>query len=181
LGLSLAWRALRLGRAPREWPVLVLGLLVGLTPYLHIVWADTHGAKGNFLHHADKVFFPETGVPTGAFASPWFRLKWLVAGMNGLPNGAPRLTSPWDLARTMVWSTPPTILFEMGPIAAALAVPGFLAFRRENRGEAWRILFLVAASYLFTAEITAWPLMPLFLLFAMAPVSLVAARGLSRI
>jgi len=181
LGLSLAWRALRLGRAVREWPMLVLGLLVGLTPYLHIVWADVHHARVNFLHHADKVFFPDDATPTGAFASPWYRLKWLVTGMNGLPNAGPSLIGARELLSRAVWSTPPVILFEIGPLAALCVIPGFGAFLRENRGEAWRIVFLVAASYLFSIEVTYGPLLPLFLLFSLAPLSLLAARGLQRI
>jgi hypothetical protein len=179
LGLSLAWRSLRLGRALREWPLLVLGLVLGLTPYLHIVWADTHGAPVNYLHHVDKVFFPETAVPTGRFASPWFRLLWLVTGLNDAPGASPRFV-PWNVLRTMVGSTPLVILFELGPIATALLVPGFLAFRRENPAEADRIVWLGAASFGFSVLIVHGSLLPLFLLFALAPWSLLAARGLQR-
>ena len=179
LGLSLAWRAFRLGRAVREWPLLVLGLVIGLTPYLHIVWADTHGAAVNYLHHADKVFFPETGVPTGRFASPWYRLLWLTTGMNQAPGASSHL-GLWNVVRTFVWSTPLLILFELGPIGAALIVPGFFAFRLENRGEADRIAWLAAASLLFSLLIVSGSLLALFMLFALAPLSLLAARGLQR-
>jgi len=180
LGLSLAWRALRSRRALREWPVLVLAFAVGLTPYLHIVWADTHGTPVNFLVHADKVFFPETGVPTGPFASPWYRLWWLLTGRNDLP-GAPSPIVPWNVLRTLVWSPPLIVLFELGPLATLLAIPGFLAFRRENRVEADRIAVLAAASLAFSVTVVAGSLLPLFMFYAMAPVSLLIGRGLAAV
>lgn len=180
LGLSLAWRAWRLGRAWSEWPLLVLGLGVGLLPYLHIPLADQRDVPMNYLRLADHVLFPETGVPTGAFASPAHRLWWLVTGMNDAP-GSPAHLRLWGSVRTMFWSTPPLVLFETGPLAAALAIPGFLAFRRERRDDAMRLALLVAASYLFSIAIVSGPLLPLFLLFALAPVSLLAARGLQRV
>ena len=180
LGLSLAWRVLRLRRAWREWPLLVLGLLVGLLPYLHIPFADQRDVPMNYLRLADRVLFPETGVPTGAFSEPWYRSWWLIAGLTEAPGVAPSF-QVWNVLRTMVWSTPPVVLFEMGPVAALLAIPGFLAFRSERRDEAHRITLLVAASYLFSVVIVSGPLLPIFLLFALAPVSLLAARGLQRV
>ena len=179
LGLSLAWRASRVGRTLREWPVLVLGLVIGLTPYLHIVWADTHGAPVDYLHHADKVFFPETAVPTGRFASPWYRLLWLLTARNQAP-GATSHIEPSNVLRNIVWSTPLTVLFELGPIATVLLLPGFLAFRRENRVEADRIALMAAASFLFSVMIVSGSMLQLFLLFALAPLSLLAALGLQR-
>ncbi len=180
LGLSLAWRSLRRRRVLREWPVLLLGFTLGLTPYLHIPWTDTHRDSVNFLHHMDHVLFPETGVPTGAFASPWYRLEWLVTGRNEVP-GAHLAVTAWNVLRTVVWWTPLVVLFELGPIAALLAVPGFLAFRRDNPLEAHRVAVLVAASLAFTVSVTFGPLLPLFLVFAMGPVSLLVARGLERL
>jgi hypothetical protein len=180
LGLSLAWQALRGGRALREWPVLAALFVLGLAPYLHIVWTDTHrdaAMNYNYLKHVDQVLFPETGVPTGAFASPAYRLGWLVLGRNEIP-GVHSPFHAWNTLRTLVWSTPLVLLFELGPPAALLAIRGFLAFRREDRGEADRIAWLAAASLAFSVAVTSGPLLGLFLLFALGPVGLLAARGL---
>src|SRR5262245_23878754 len=84
VGLVLAWRVPRPGAAgsmPRvsaaSWVMdeisLLAVFLLGLSPYLYLVWADTHRQGLDYLHLVEIVQWPVSPVPE-TFRSPLARL-----------------------------------------------------------------------------------------------------------
>ncbi|MBI5169033.1 MAG: DUF2723 domain-containing protein [Candidatus Eisenbacteria bacterium] len=177
LGLALAWAAWREGRTWPEWPALVGAFVLGLTPYLYLVWADHVNLGFDYLDYVDHIFYPGTGVPDARLDGAFERLRWLVFGRNLLP-GSPMEFHPGDLLRAIRKHSVPVGLFELGLPATALVVPGFVRMFRLDAGQALRMLVLTVATLLLAAQVSFGGLFALFLLFPLALVSLLAALGL---
>ena len=177
LGLALAWRALRAGRAWPEWPLLAGGFLLGLTPYLSIPFADAHRTGLDVLRHVDWGFFPGTGVPVGVLDTPWKRLLWVITGRDLAPGIHGGLhAGVW--IRTIVDGGARVVLFETGPILPFLAFAGGVLAWRASRSEAARELTMVAATVAFVGANQGGPLFAVLLLPALAIVALLGARAL---
>ena len=177
LGLVLAWGAWRERRVWPEWALLPALFVLGLTPYLYLVWADHVNLGFDYLRYVDRTFYPGTGVPDEALDSPFERLRWLVFGRNLLP-GSPMEFHPGDLLRASWKHSIPVGLFELGLPVTALLVPGLVRLWRLGRGEALRMLAVVAGTLLLSAQVSFGGLFALFLLFPLALLSIVAALGL---
>lgn len=177
LGLVLAWAAWREGRTWPEWPALVGAFVLGLTPYLYLVWADRVNLGFDYLDYVDHIFYPGTGVPDARLDGAFERLRWLVFGRNLLP-GTPMEFHPGDLLRAIQKHCEPVVLFELGVPVTALVVPGFVRLWRLDSGAAIRVFAIVAASLLLAAQVSFGGLFALFLLFPLALLSLLAALGI---
>ncbi len=177
LGLALAWAAWREGRTWPEWPALVGAFVLGLTPYLYLVWADHVNLGFDYLDYVDHIFYPGTGVPDAHLDGAFERLRWLVFGRNLLP-GSPMEFHPGDLLRAIRKHSLPVGLFELGLPVTALVVPGLVRMFRSDAGQAARLVALVAATLVLAAQVSFGGLFALFLLFPLALASLAAALGL---
>ncbi|MBK7368759.1 MAG: DUF2723 domain-containing protein [Candidatus Eisenbacteria bacterium] len=177
LGLVLAWAAWREGRTWPEWPALVGAFVLGLTPYLYLVWADRVNLGFDYLDYVDHIFYPGTGVPDARLDGAFERLRWLVFGRNLLP-GTPMEFHPGDLLRAIRKHCEPVVLFELGLPVTALVLPGFVRLWRLDSGAAIRVFAIVAASLLLAAQVSFGGLFALFLLFPLALLSLLAALGI---
>src|SRR5258706_6567070 len=169
LGLALAWHVFR-ARPPagRELALLLGAFLLGLTPYLYLVWADTRPFPYDYLKLVDLVNNP-LGRPMPSFDSPWERVAWLVTGRNHFP------AQPLVLPRLAILPRPLRalgilFLFELGPVALPLLVIGFFRQLGRDAGLALLLALAGAASLGFTALIAAGAMVHIFLL----PATLVA-------
>lgn len=177
LGLVLAWAAWREGRTWPEWPALAGAFVLGLTPYLYLVWADRVNLGFDYLDYVDHIFYPGTGVPDARLDGAFERLCWLVFGRNLLP-GTPMEFHPGDLLRAIRRHSEPVVLFELGVPVTALVVPGFVRLWRLDAGAAFRMGAVIATSLLLAAQVSFGGLFALFLLFPLALFSLLAALGI---
>lgn len=163
LGLALAWRVARTRPAPIPALIALLGaFLLGLTPYLYLVWADTRNFAYDYLRVVSYATNP-SGVPDPHFDTPWKRVAWLVTGRNQYP---PQRLVPAPLyAFHRIFRCGALLtLFELGPIAAFATVEGF--FRRLSRdpGTALLLAGVGGLSLLFTAAFAAGPITHIFFL-----------------
>lgn len=177
LGTALAWVAFRARRAWPEWPQLAGAFVLGLTPYLYLVYADRVNLGFDYLDYVDHIFFPATGVPDASFDDAWERLRWLVFGRNLLPGSVMEF-HPGDLLRASWKHSIPVGLFELGLPVVALVVPGLLRLARRDAGEVGRWIAIVGCSLALAAQVSFGGLFALFLLFPLALLSLAGALGL---
>lgn len=187
-GLALAWREGRRGlsggagtpagsptRAAVGLALLLGAFLLGLTPYLLLVWMDAHGVPANFLdlvRHAASIM----GVDHPPLDTPWQRVWWLVTGRNVYPP-LPVEHHPRSIFYGLVDGSALLCLFELGPVAAALAALGFARRWRRDRSLAALLAAAIVATLAFAAVITRGAMLDLFLLPATALGTLLAADG----
>lgn len=178
LGLTLAWRAARAGRAWPEWLLLAGAFALGLTPYLEIPLADARRIGLDVLRHVDWGFFPGTGVPVGVLDTPWKRLLWVITGRDLAP-GAHGGFHAGQWVRTIVDGGARVVLFETGPLLPLLAAAGAVVAWRAARAETGRQLAIVFASVAFVGANQGGPLFPVLLMPVLAIVALFGARALA--
>jgi hypothetical protein len=163
-GLVLAWRVPRTSRA---WLLDELALLLafglGLTPYLYVIWADTHRVGLDYLHLVDVVQWP-TAPAAPDFRTPVQRLWWLLTSRNTYPP-MKFVLDVRLIARNVSDTGCLLTLFELGPIALVLAIFGF---RRRSAGphasEARFLLALAAASVAFSLLTGGYMILSVFLI-----------------
>jgi hypothetical protein len=170
-GLVLAWRVPRTGRAwLADELALLLAFLLGLAPYLYVVWADTHRLGLDYLHLVDLVQWPTKPVPE-EFRSPLSRLWWLLTSRNTYPS-MKFVLNVRLIAKNVSDTGCLLALFELGPIALVLAMIGF---RRRTRlpvgrdagpqaSEARFLLALAAASVAFSLLTGGYMILSVFLI-----------------
>lgn len=176
-GLALAWHVFR-SRPPalRELAALLGAFLLGLTPYLYLVWADTRNYPYDYLNVVALVSNP-LGRPLPSFDTPWERVAWLVTGRNYFPPRPFPVPQP-GMLRDVLRGAELVFLFELGPVALVLLVIGF--FRQLGRDAGLAILIAVAgaASAGFTAMFADRQLFPIFLLPAVFGATVFVAAGI---
>jgi len=178
LGIALAWDAFRHRGGLREVWVLPVACLAGCTPYFYTAWADANAVGQDYLRTVvDPAFFPATGVPDFHFNKEWQRLLWLLIGRNAVP-GSQESTSLYAVARNVYNGGARLMLFELGPVATLLLVPGLKRLWTRRPDEVARMVPLVVLSQLFAAHVVAGGMNAIFMLYALAPLALVAALGL---
>ena len=132
LGLALAWQVLVKHRE-RALPVLValLGAFVlGLTPYLYLVWADAHRLPLDYFRTADQASNP-LGRYDAVAPDPWPRLWHFLMGTGPFPPH-PLEVGPREVLRKLFVSVRIVSVYEWGPVGLGLALVGLVrGFRRE--------------------------------------------------
>ena len=180
-GLALAWRALA-DRAPQRLPALLATFGLGLAPFLYLAWADGRPYPYNYLRIVELVS-NQFVRRNPDFDTAWERAAWMVLGRNMYP------TEPVSLAlhsalRSLFRAGAAMVLFDPGPVAAALVPLGFARLARIDRPAAWTlagatVFSLVFASLMGVGNITTIFLMPCVLvatLFAGVGLDAVRAR-----
>jgi len=162
-GLVLAWRIPRTGIVWLADELALLAVfLLGLTPYLYLVWADTHHVGFDYLTLFETAFWPAAPVPE-AFRPPLARLWWLLTSRNDYP------ARPFEFSlRLMGKNVSDTsfllLLFELGPITAAMVATGIVARWREKSGEARLLVGLGLASIVFSVITSGYKILSVFLI-----------------
>ncbi len=176
LGLALANHVVR--TQPRRilaLAALLSAFLVGLAPYLYLVWADMQHYAFNYLRLVSQIHMPNG--PTADFDTPWKRVGWLIRG-RGL---YPPIAYPFSLrstARGVVRCFADLFLFELGPVAFPFVVLGFLRLRRVNEGAALVLAAVAAATLLFSGAIAPATHMGIFLLACTLACAILVAVGI---
>ena len=124
--------------------------LLGLTPYLYLVWVDSHHYVFDYLRLAGLAENPD--APPGTFDSPWKRVAWLIYSQDTYPPREFQLALK-PMLRSGLNAVGVMFFFELGPLAAPFVVVGFLRHLRRDRTIAWLIAAIAAASLLFTSVV----------------------------
>ncbi len=163
LGLTLAWHTARFQRPViPSLTLLLVVFLLGLTPYLYLVWADTRHYAYDYLRLVDLVHSP-SGARIPGFTSPWERVAWLVTGRNRFPV-IPFAFDPEATARNLLRSGTLLFLFELGPLALPFVLLGMFRGLLGEPRTAIPLVLTGASSLLFTAAIAGGGMTHLFLL-----------------
>jgi hypothetical protein len=179
-GLVLAWRIPRTGIVWLADELALLAVfLLGLTPYLYLVWADTHHVGFDYLTLFETAFWPAAPVPE-AFRPPLARLWWLLTSRNDYP------ARPFEFSlRLMGKNVSDTsfllLLFELGPVTAAMVATGIVARWREKSGEARLLVGLGLASIVFSVITSGYKILSVFLIPCYLVCAVFAGHGLDAV
>jgi hypothetical protein len=177
LGLLLAGEVLqRRTRVPLRLVLLASAFLVGLTPYLYVVWEDVHRAPMDYLRLVDLANWP-LGSPGPQFDTPWKRLLWLIVGRDQMPALGIGF-HPRTIASAVYNAGAPTVLFDLGPIASLLVLVGLARLGKLRPRDATLVAALVALTVLFAAAVDAQALFCIFLIPAYLLCGLLAGFAL---
>lgn len=183
-GLVLAWRVPRSGARWLLWLgdelALLAAFLLGLSPYLYLVWADQHRVGLDYLHLLDIVQWPVGPVPEW-FRSPLARVQWLITSRNEFP-AHPLTIGLRALAKNFSDTAFLLTLFELGPITAALVAVGVAArWRGPRAGETRLLLALAAAVIVFAVLLSGWKILSVFLIPCYLVCAVLAGYGLDAV
>jgi len=177
LGLALAWHVARMpGRAIPSLVALLGAFLLGLLPYLYILWADTHPVAYNYLHLVEVVQSP-LGRPLRGFETPLERLGWLITAQNTYP---PMHTAidPRVVARNLIVATIDLFAFELGPLALVFALIGAVGLWARRRSDVVILGLALALSLFFSTAIGNNAMMQIYLMPSVAVLALFTAAGI---
>jgi hypothetical protein len=176
-GLALAWSVLREGRSvPIRLAALAGSFLVGLSPYLVLVWLDVHGSAYSYLRLVEQAQFTGWSRLPADFATPLRRVLWLVTARNEYPP-VPLHVEPLRVARSAMFGFVNACLFELGPLLAALVPAGLLRAWRTRPGWGGLLTLAILASIAFSVITESGAMVPIFLLSGTLLMVLVAAYG----
>jgi len=179
-GLVLAWRVPRAGVLWIADELALLGtFLLGLSPYLYLLWADGHRIGFDYLDLVVAARWPVPPVPE-TFRSLAGRLWWLLASRNEYPP------KPFQMPLYMLGKNVSDIsfllsLFELGPITAAAVVAGIVARWRANSGETRLLLALGLASIVFSLFTSGYRILSVFLIPCYLVCAVFAGHGLDAV
>ncbi len=177
LGLTLAGLVVRTQRRPiLPLCALLAAFLIGLSPYLYLVWADVHHATMNYYQLVMQVQNPQ-GLPRADFDTPWKRLLWDLLGRDKYPTHPPAF-DPRGLVRGVIQTGVILYLFELGPFALPLGLLGLARLWRERRGTALLLAAWLALSIPFAAALAAGVMLEIFLVPAVLMAALLSTVGL---
>lgn len=176
LGLALAWHVMRSQpRAILALAALLVAFLLGLAPYLYLVWADTQDYPFNYLRLVEQVQMP--AGPTPDFDTPWERVAWLVTS-RGLYPPVPFPFSFVGTSRGFARCLSALFLFELGPLTAPFVLWGFVRLHGANARAALVLATVAAATLLFSGAIAAGTHIGIFLLPCTLVCAIFLAAGL---
>jgi len=181
LGLALAWRLARAAPRPAVGLVALVSLagsfLLGLTPYVYLVWADTRFHAMDYLRYVDLGFHP-LGPRPAYLETPWERVWWLLTARNRLPP-EPVVLGPLAFVRGLKTAALQLSLFEPGPLGVPLALVGLHRHWNRPGGLGGLFVLMCALSISFSAALSggAW-MAAVFLIPATLLICLWAAFGM---
>ncbi|HUK64401.1 MAG TPA: hypothetical protein VLV15_13735, partial [Dongiaceae bacterium] len=175
LGVTLVMHAPE-GAPPAGFAIVLLGAFtLGLTPYLYVLVADHSGLPMNYLRSILEPAGHQFGIDPRTFSNPWVRLGYMFTGRE-----ATNLYTlhPRELLANAADALAIEGLFELGPIAAALALFGAVRLARRRDAIAFALLGAGAATLIF-ATVSAWArLRPVFLMPCTVVLSIAVGFGL---
>ena len=176
-GLWLAWRVPRTGVLWLADELALLGtFLVGLSPYLYLLWADSHRIGFDYIDLVVAARWPVSPAPE-AFHSPLARFWWLLASRNEYPPMSFHLPL-YMLGKNVSDTSFLLALFELGPVTAALVAAGIVARWRANAGETRLLLALALASIAFSLLTSGYKILSVFLIPCYLVCAVFAGHGL---
>ena len=179
-GLALAWRIPRRGARWLADEVALLGaFLLGLSPYLYLVWADATGHGLSYLKLVEIAQWPVGAVPAG-FRAPFARLAWLLTGRNEYPP-LPFHLSLYMVAKNLSDTAFLLALYEFGPVALGLALWGAWRRWRSHTRETRFLVALAAASIVFSVATSGYKILSIFLIPCYLVVAVFVGHGLQQL
>ena len=162
-GLTLAWQIPRKGITwLADELALLVAFLLGLTPYLYLLWADSHRVGFDYITLFETAYWPASPVPE-TFHAPLSRLWWLLTSRNDYP--ARSFALPLRLLGKNISDTSFLLaLFELGPITAVVVATGIVTRWREKAGEARLLLAFGLASIAFSVITSGYKILSVFLI-----------------
>jgi len=177
MGLALAWHVARTMRRPLPALAALLAVfLAGLSPFLYLVWADTHDVPFNYLRLVQQIHMPDGPAPD--FDTPWKRVRWLVTS-RGLYPAVPFPFTLEGTIRGTVRCLFELFLFELGPVVLPLAAWGFARMLRADPRAAIVLCAVAAAALLFSGTIAPATHMGIFLMPATVACAVFTAAALA--
>lgn len=146
----------------KNWVILILAFLAGLTPYLYLVWADMADYPVNYLKYSVEVSSGQFGLTERTFDDPWERIPWLVTGRQY--KYATYLLHPGALIRQLVRVVIFEFLYHLGPVAAPLFVLGIFQVMRKAAGKKVLLFCMFVVSALFGAGFGTGRLLHIFIM-----------------
>jgi hypothetical protein len=176
LGLSLAWLVARQPRPVPKLLALLGAFLLGLSPYLYLMIAESWHPAINYYDQVRIVNSP-FGHPLPGFETPWKRLGWMLTGHNSYP------VTQIPFNARLLWLRPLEASFivfgfELGPVALIPAFAGGLALWRRHRGASLSLGLCLVLSSAFAMYLADNPMLELFLLPALMIVAMGFGAGL---
>jgi hypothetical protein len=181
LGLALAWQVLATYRQ-RALPMLValLGVfLLGLTPYLYLIWADAHHLPMNYLQLSDQYTNP-LGLYNASFHDPWQRVWHFMMG-TGPCSPHPIETHPKEILRNLWLAVRIVSLYQWGPVGVVLALIGFVRGVRHDGARARLLALLGLVSLGWAVAVGPSVILDLFLLPLLLYLNVFIAWGLTAV
>jgi hypothetical protein len=179
-GLTLAWYVPRAGIAWfADEVALLVSFLLGLLPYLYLLWADTHHVGFDYLTFFEQAYWPVGPIPE-TFHHPLSRLWWMITSRNDYPP-VPFTFSLWMLAKNISDTTFLLVLFELGPVTAALVATGIVTRWREKAGETRLLASLALASIVFSLLTSGFKILSVFLIPCYLVCAVFAGHGLDAV
>jgi transmembrane protein TMEM260 (protein O-mannosyltransferase) len=170
-------------RSPREPRLIVgraltllAGIVLGLTPYLYIVWADTSSLSMNYMKLVVDARTGMFGLRPELFDGVWERLRWLALGSDEAQvfrfYAHPRLFlgNAADAAGYQ-------LLFEIGPAVLVLVPLGAIAIARRSMFAIATLASIGVLSFLFASSIVYGRLLLPFLMPLTLALAIVSAFG----
>jgi hypothetical protein len=151
-------------------------LVLGLSPYASIAFADRAHTLTNYLHLVVEPAAGQFGLTPATFDSAPERLRFLVFGaesrphdfIHHLPTAASNLFIAW--ARIA--------LFEVGPLALLLAIVGTFSLQRRDDGAQTYLVSAALVTSVLGALVVHEALLVVFLMMGVISVCALAGCGL---
>ena len=178
-GLGLAVRAQRAGAlSPALAAGCAIALLVGLSPYLYLPFADARYTLTNHLRMAIEPAAGQYGLSPERFDGVWERMKFLLAG----PEARPRSLAAHvpTAMRNAAYAAARSLLFDVGPLLALLAAIGARAIFRRDRVAAWVLVAAGVLTPLLGSLAVDGALLDVFMLTTTLAVAVLAAGAFER-
>ena len=157
------------------WTLLVAAFAIGLSPYAYLAFADRQFTATNYLRTTIELPAHQFGLAAASFASPLRRVLWVLFGSESHPVQFARPVG--GLLRNGVAAMAQLVLFELGPLAAALAAIGAWRIARRRGPERFVLAALGGCGLAFAAAVTQLRLIPIFLMPALLAAGVLAAAG----
>jgi hypothetical protein len=181
MGLVLAWRVYS-ARRQRALPMLaaLLGVfLLGLTPYLYLVWADAKHLPMNYIQSLEQCG-DLVGRNVPLERASWQRVADLILGRGPYPRHLV-VTDPRTLLRHFYAAARILSLYDLGLLGTLLALAGFVHGVRRDAARARLLALLAIVSFGFTIWVSPHSIIDLFLLPCLLYLSVFVGWGIGAV
>jgi hypothetical protein len=155
--------------------ILLLAFIVGLTPYLYLVYADSADYPVNYLDYTIELGSGQYGLTPRTFDDFWERIPWLVFGQESKPKL--HVFYPLGLYYALLQVAVTLFVYQFGPLGLLLCVPGVHRIASRSRARLFALSCITAFSVLLGLAFGLRRMMPIFILPATITVAAVIAHG----
>jgi hypothetical protein len=171
-----AVRPVETASRPKYIAALAAALIIGLLPYLYLVWADRAGYPMNYLDLKIEPAGGQYGLTPETFDDPWERIPWLIHGRESQP--VVFLVHLRPMIRQIQRVLSIEFIYHFGPVALPLFVLGMYEMIRRLRRKAALLLGIIAASSLFGAGFGIGRMLQIFLIPSTIGIAVTVSFGI---